>query len=316
LPSNYTAASTADLIADINAANQAGGSNTIVLAANTTFDLTAVNNTTNGANGLPVIAAKDNLTITGQGGDVIERDTAAPDFRLFDVATKAWLTLTNLTLQNGQTFGPGSSADGGAIYNQGSLTLNGVMVQANSALGYRIFGKKDVNGQDAAGGGIWSSGNLTLANGTVIQNNQAVGGLGAFGTDGTGGNALGGGVYIAGGTAKLSETTINNNSAVGGPGARSSLGGLDNYASGPGGDGFGGGLYAAAGTVVTLCADAVQSNAASGGTGTKNGQGYGGGLFIVNNAIVYLDAVTLANILNNTAGTDPNIDGSYILQPC
>src|SRR5579875_1002994 len=41
LPSNYTAASVSDLIADINAANAAGGSNTIVLAANTTFDLTA-----------------------------------------------------------------------------------------------------------------------------------------------------------------------------------------------------------------------------------------------------------------------------------
>jgi hypothetical protein len=41
LPSGYTAASVAALIADLNAANAAGGSNTITLAANTTFDLTA-----------------------------------------------------------------------------------------------------------------------------------------------------------------------------------------------------------------------------------------------------------------------------------
>jgi hypothetical protein len=33
LPSNYTAGSVADLIADINAANTAGGSNTITLTA-------------------------------------------------------------------------------------------------------------------------------------------------------------------------------------------------------------------------------------------------------------------------------------------
>jgi hypothetical protein len=33
VPSNFTAASVSDLIADINAANQAGGSNSIVLAA-------------------------------------------------------------------------------------------------------------------------------------------------------------------------------------------------------------------------------------------------------------------------------------------
>ena len=67
-----------ELIADINAANTAGGSNTIVLMANTTFDLTAVNNTTNGANGLPVIVNRDTLTISGQGGDIIQRDPPPP----------------------------------------------------------------------------------------------------------------------------------------------------------------------------------------------------------------------------------------------
>src|SRR5579864_7563379 len=60
LLSAYTAASVSALIADINAANKNGGTNTITLTANTTFDLTAVNNTsrTNGANGLPVIGGK------------------------------------------------------------------------------------------------------------------------------------------------------------------------------------------------------------------------------------------------------------------
>jgi hypothetical protein len=180
LPSSYTAASVSALIADINAANAAGGSNTIVLAANTTFDLTVVNNTTNGANGLPVIAAKDNLTISGQGGDILQRDTTVAAFRLFDVASGGTLTLDNLTLQNGLASGSGSSAEGGAIYNQGSLALNGVTVQNNTAQGSKGNGKN--NGQDAAGGGIWSGGNLTLASGTVMQSNQAVGGSGAYRT--------------------------------------------------------------------------------------------------------------------------------------
>src|SRR5271157_3798543 len=61
VPSTFNAATVSDLIADINKANVARGSNTIVLAANTTFDLTAVNNTTKGANGLPVIAKNDRL---------------------------------------------------------------------------------------------------------------------------------------------------------------------------------------------------------------------------------------------------------------
>src|SRR5262249_47333485 len=56
-----------DLIADINTANKAGGSNTITLTAPTTspYVLTVVNNTTDGATGLPVIANKDILTIIG-----------------------------------------------------------------------------------------------------------------------------------------------------------------------------------------------------------------------------------------------------------
>src|SRR6516225_9663118 len=102
LPSSYTPGSVADLIAHINAANQYGGSNTITLVAGKTFSLTAVNNTTDGATGLPIIAANDNLTILGNG-DTIQRSTAksTPAFRLFDVAVGASLTLQNLTAQNG-----------------------------------------------------------------------------------------------------------------------------------------------------------------------------------------------------------------------
>ena len=79
LPSSYTAATTPDLIADINAANKAGGTNTITLAANTTFNLTAVNNTTDGANGLPVIRIihtkkGETLTIIG----ILDGNPAVP----------------------------------------------------------------------------------------------------------------------------------------------------------------------------------------------------------------------------------------------
>jgi hypothetical protein len=98
VPSNFTAATVSDRIADINAANLHGVSNTILLAANTTFDLTAVNNTTNGPNGLPVIAAGDNLSIIRQGGDIIQRHSAPASFRLIDVAGGGTLTLSLVTL--------------------------------------------------------------------------------------------------------------------------------------------------------------------------------------------------------------------------
>src|SRR5713226_761338 len=92
LLSNYSAATVSDLIADINAANLAGGSNTITLAAGTNFALAVVNNATDGAMGLPVIGANDNLTILGNG-DSIARSTATGTsaFRMFDVAGGAAL---------------------------------------------------------------------------------------------------------------------------------------------------------------------------------------------------------------------------------
>ena len=236
LPSTYYAATVSDLIADINAANQAGGSNTVLLAANTTFDLAAANNGTNGGNGLPVIAANNNLAIIGQGGDVIQRDPFSYyDFRLFDVAGGASLTLTDLILQNGHVSGAvsgNSTADGGAIYNQGTVVLNAVTVQNNVVYG----GFYDPS---PAGGGIWSTGALTLENGTSVQGNRVAGDLG---TNKRGGDAFGGGLYIAGGTAYLTGAAVTNNSAVGGDGAEMICGDFCFYPTGPGGDGFGGGL--------------------------------------------------------------------------
>jgi hypothetical protein len=353
LPSTFTAGSVTDLIADINAANQAGGTNTILLAANTTFDLTTVDNYTNNGNMLPVIAANDNLSIVGQGGDIIQRNPSAYAARLLDVAGGAALTLSDLTLQNGwalpSPFSTTSPAQGGAIYNQGSLVLtavtlqsnvvqadfasevaaggaiwssgtltlqNGTLVQGNSVEGGRGDGAGDkATGGNACGGGIWSSGTLTLQNGTLVQGNRVVGGVGMG--KGQGGEGLGGGLYIAGGTALLTGTTVNNNSAVGGHGGTTNCGSFCSDTTGPGGDGIAGGLYAAGGATVTLCGDTVEFNAASGGPGTTSGQGDGGGLFIAKQGTtLYLDAVTLANILNNTADKDPNIDGSYVLQPC
>src|SRR6516164_5182454 len=88
LPSTYSAATASDLIADISAANKAGGANTIVLTAPTTshYVLTSVDNTKDGATGLPIIKNGVNLTIVGND-DTIERSTAAgtPAFRLLDV---------------------------------------------------------------------------------------------------------------------------------------------------------------------------------------------------------------------------------------
>jgi hypothetical protein len=388
LMSNYSAATVSELIADINAANAAGGTNTITLTVPTTspYVLTAVDNTSDGANGLPVIANKDALTIIGNG-DTIERNAASgtPDFRLFDVASGASLTLENLTLQNGLAFGSGSSAEGGAIYNQGNLILSAVTVQNNLAQGspgssgcpYHECKLKPIPGGPAAGGGIWSGSSLTLENGTLIHNNQAIGGTGGmasqFYTGSAGGAGFGGGLYIGGGQANLTGVTVSNNSALGGTGNYVYHGGGSGYGGGlyvdratvtlssdtvdnnlvsgtvADGDGFGGGLYVAGGTVnlsgdtvdgnlsggqeplplldiyyseraygggmyladgtVTLSNDTFENNQANGADGAPAG----GGLYITA-ATVYIDAYTLAHVINNTwNGTPDNIFGPYIL---
>ena len=320
LPSSYSAASVSALIADIDAANKAGGANTISLTAPITspYALTAANNTVNGPNGLPVIAAKDNLTIVGNG-DTIESSTGNLDFRLLGVASGASLTLQSLTLKGGLAYGHNSAAEGGTIYNQGALTLSGVTVEGNRAVG------PVGSGSPAAGGGIWSNGSLTLENGTLLEGNSARGGQ--SGPYSVGGAAYGGAVYVAGGTANITNTTVTGNYAEGGLGQigdGKAFGGAvyvaagqvvittttvnDNEALGyfnVGDASYGGGLYVAGGTAI-LSGDTVESNTLEAGTG------YGGGLFIAKGATVSIDAFTLANVVNNTVPTDPNIDGIFI----
>jgi hypothetical protein len=277
VPSSFTASSVNDLIADITAANNQGGSNTITLAPGTTFTLIKVDNTTDGATGLPVIANNDDLTIIGNN-DTIQRSTAAgtPAFRLLDVADGANLELQDLTLQGGFCHDWG-----GAIRNnpQGSLTLSRVIVQNNISEG--LDGTTGEDGGTAKGGGIFSFGSLTLDSCT-IQNNQAIGGKGGkavkeFNTrtgwdvyGGTGGDGLGGGVYVYSGTAHLSNCIVIGNNAQAGK------------------NGSGGGVKS---------------------------RGQGGGLYLDFSSLVYLDAFTLAHVENNTASTsNANIAGTPIIR--
>jgi large repetitive protein len=279
VPATFTAATVADLIAGITAANQSPEADTITLAPGKTFTLTQPINPPFvsyplGFTGLPIIAASGGpLTILGNG-DVIERstDTGWPAFRLFTVDSGASLTLENLTLQGGRAYGTDRPEDnqGGAILSLGTLTLRGVTVQNNVAQGQDTSFFKDYYA--ARGGGIYSAGTLTLE-GCTIRDNQALGRPGAFNrTPGRevfldGGDAYGGGIF-AYGTVTLRDTTITGNVAKGG---------------------------------------------ANAGGGTRAGQGIGGGLYLVGDG-AYLDAFTVDHVKKNKASSgDQNIHGSYTL---
>ena len=119
---------------------------------NSTYTLTAVNNTGggDGGNGLPSILAAGKLTIQGNGA-VILRDSGAPQFRLL-FNSGANLTLDDLTLSGG------SSHDGGGIYNNGTLTVSNSTFSGNSASLY--------------GGGIYG-GTVTMTNSTFSGNSAS-----------------------------------------------------------------------------------------------------------------------------------------------
>jgi hypothetical protein len=304
LLASYVAMNAADLITDIRLTNAAGGFNSIELKAapSAPYTLTAVNNTTDGANGLPVIAPGNRLdifaTIWG-AGVTIQRSTApgTPAFRLFDVAAGASLELSGLTLQNGLAAGAGVSAEGGAIYSRGNLRLPRVTVQNNTAQG--------VNGING------------------IDNPISEDGL-------PGGDARGGGLYVAGGTASLFNDTISGNSAQGGAGGEGEENRIVHFGwaaggrGGDGGSGYGGGFYVADGIVIlgndgTTNTDTINGNSAQGGhggDGTRNvnygsnndggdgGGGYGGGFYVAGGAVTLSNQTLRGNRAQGGGGGD------------
>jgi hypothetical protein len=185
--SSYTAASVSVLVADINAANAAGGANTITLAPGKTFTLTS---------GELYIAANDNLTIIGNN-DTIQRSTAGktPDFRLFEVSAGASLTLSDMTLTGGMARGrdgtrgaAGGDGLGGGILVEGTANLTNVTLSGNTAQG--------------------GNGSSQL----FEPSNRPVG-------PGAGGNGLGGGIYVDnGGSLTMHLCSASGNKAIGGSG--------------------------------------------------------------------------------------------------
>ncbi len=214
---NWNVKSVPDLIAAIHAANQAGGANTIILAGGRTYTLTAVDNTTDSPNGLPVIAA-NNLTIQGNGA-TIARSTApgTSAFRLFEVAPTAALTLQNVILANGLVIGaPGRDGIGGAILNAAGATLT---VKNSTLVGNQCVGGDGSQslGGGGLGGAVWNNGIASFDH-DIFSGNQVTGGATRNPSGkGVGGFAVGGAVKNGtAGTVTVSNCRFTGNKAIGG----------------------------------------------------------------------------------------------------
>jgi hypothetical protein len=135
------------------------GSDTISLPADAVMLFTAMHNSVDGANALPVITSP--ITIVGNGATLVRNASVAPNFRFFNVAVNGNLTLRDLGLRNGRAGSSGTTQlllGGGAIVNQGTLNI------VNSNLSYN---------RASYGGAIYSqpvTGSLSLNNTTFSYN--------------------------------------------------------------------------------------------------------------------------------------------------
>jgi uncharacterized repeat protein (TIGR01451 family) len=160
--------------------------------------------------------------------------------RLFTVHPAATVTLTGLTFANGK-----SNRDGGAIYNNGTLTVQNSTFSGNSAddgggianWGTLTVQNSTFSGNSADdGGGIANWGTLTVQNSTFSGNSAAFGG-GGIANQGAltvqnstfSGNSAdwGGGIdNLSGGTLTVQNSTFSGNSAHLGGGGISNWGAL------------------------------------------------------------------------------------------
>lgn len=225
------ASDSAALIAAIESANSAGSSQTLCLEAGM-YTFSAVHNSTEGPNALPVITGDVTLRGVGVGASLVRAETA-PALRFFSIATGGSLTLENLTLSAGYT-----SGDGGAIYNRGIVQLQNTLFNHSGAggSGGAVYntgtltitaGSFGDNWTDGTGGVVYSTGTLSVANSSFEANwSGVVGGViynsgtlsianSSFTLNGTDGS---GGVVYNTGTATVQDSHFASHWANGGSG--------------------------------------------------------------------------------------------------
>ena len=136
------------------------------------------------------IVIEDSISITGNGIYTIDGNNSGG---IFKIRQGAVVTLTNVILING------NSENGGAIYNEGSLT---------------IVNSQFTNNNASVGGAIYNSGSITLS-GSTFENNNATNGSSIY-NDGTlylSGNTINGPIVTTANgkiTSDIKVTVLNN----------------------------------------------------------------------------------------------------------
>ena len=298
-------------------ANVAAGANTI------TFDTTVFSTpqtiTLTSGDIVFTNSANSNATIIGPGANLltISGNTAS---KIFTALETPVVSISGMTLTGGNGVGtaPGNTF-GGAIYNQGDMTLTDMVITANTSAsdGGGVYNSTDdvmriVNcvisnntsnsdgNTSGLGGGILNIGNMTITGSTISGNTAA------------GTNLSGGGIYSERQLAILNSTITGNRASGSGGGITfpvNSTGAFmtvsnstisDNIANFDITDniGNGGGIFTGNDTTVFIFQSAITGNSALGSSPTDVG-GNGGGIRSGGDL-----TVTNTTISGNNAGRD------------
>ncbi|KKW34902.1 MAG: Polymorphic outer membrane protein, partial [Candidatus Giovannonibacteria bacterium GW2011_GWA2_53_7] len=318
-PSCTTGSSTdCSLREAIRASNSNSGSDTITIPAGTyRLSLTGANEDSAATGDLDVTDTTGTLTITGAGSTttLIDGNSAnnSTDDRVFDIASSADLTMTDVTVKGGTIDGAAGRGAGIRINGSSTIALSDIIISGNTFTNTDSFTFSN-------GAGLYCTGTttLTLTDSTISDNGSStedIDGGGAYidincdadfdtvTIDGNAGKQRGGGLHILPSTSltkTFTNLTVSNNTGN-----------------------VGGGIFMIGSSTsdipIVLTNSTINANTAlsyGGGiellanthatnlTVTNNTTvGHGGGIFIYNET--YVDViVAFSTIVNNTANSD------------
>ena len=226
------------------------------------------------------VAINKNIRIDGKGHTIDARDLG----RIFSIGEGFTVTLTNTTLINGK------ATEGGAIYNDGSLTLSDVKLSDNAA--------------DSYGGAVFNNGHLVVGN-SVFDSNDIVN-RGSASVD-YGGAAIynwyDGVLTVSGSNFTNNIKNYKNGDRL--VGAIATIGDAtisDSYFVNNAGRW--GGAISASGYL--LAGDDVNTLTVSGSTFKENGGLYGAGIFVAGSDFTVSDCVFDKNTAFGKGNMTPN----------
>lgn len=248
-----------------NSANRAGGAIEVVDGNLNIGFSTFSSNNVNGAAGTAnpgnggAIHTSGNAAVAIQSGSFTGNEAAREGGAIWIQGSSSLNTSSNVFFVNNAAHGPTADDGGGALFNNGgSIVLTDTLMFANRA-----------DGANGSGGAIFNLGGSILATNLFVGTNTA--------------SRAGGGIEDSGGTLQLNNSTLANNSALSSPGnggglhiTGASVVGLDrtlvsqNFAQAEGG-----GLWNSSSGSLTIVRSTVDRNSSPMGGGVFN-DGAGG----------------------------------------